>query len=79
MNGTQKDIEHTKRLFEDKDDTIERLKKDLGRFIVHQCPNGWTKEQVELLTLRRLLLEATYYADSEYDTREVHQKAKEQS
>ena len=79
MNGTQKDIEHTKRLFEDKDDTVERLRGELGRFIVHQCSGGWTKEQVELLTLRRLLLEAADLADSEYDTREIHQKAKEQS
>ena len=67
MNGTEKDYERTKRLFKDKDDTIERLKKELGRFIVQQCPNGWTREQVELLTLRRLLLEAAYYADPEWE------------
>ena len=79
MNGTQKDFDRSKKLFEDRDDLVERLKKELGRFIVHQCSGGWTKEQVELLTLRRLLLEAAYYADSEYDTREIRQKAKEQS
>ena len=67
MNGTEKDHERTKELFEDKDVSNERLKKELGEFIIRQCPKGWTKEQVGLLTLRRLLLEAAYYADPEWE------------
>lgn len=82
MNGTEKDFERSKEFFAKAElrkkvfsKDVERLREELGKFIVHQCPKGWTREQVELLTLRRLLLEAIYYADSEWDTIELHGRA----
>lgn len=61
MNGTQKDIEFTKKFLET--DPTKNLRTELEQFIVQQCPKGWTTDQVELLSLRMLLQYAAYYAE----------------
>jgi len=66
MNGTEKDHELTKRLFATPDEQVKILRKELQQFILNQCPEGWTQDQVEMLTLNMLLKHAAYYA-SELD------------
>ena len=41
-----------------KEQQAEILREELKTFLLNQKPDGWTKDQVELLTLDRLLKEA---------------------
>ena len=65
MNGTQKDIEYSKKFFAGdnrRKEQIKDLRKELQRFILLQCPGGWTAEQCEMLTLEGLFEAAMHYA-----------------
>ena len=65
MNGTEKDWERTKKICGSRPDdkTVEELREALGRFIVQQCPKGWTMDQTQIMTLRSLMEHASYYAE----------------
>ncbi len=45
-----------------KEQQAEILREELKTFLLNQKPDGWTKDQVELLTLDRLLKEARVWS-----------------
>ncbi len=60
----EEDIEEAKAKVEQmhKDQQVERLREELKTFLLNQKPDGWTKDQVELLTLDGLLKEVRVWS-----------------